>query len=261
MTIISHGKHAQRSDVSTAQTASSEILAVREALQGFELGRFLLSNLGLNGYWTSYILLYPERGRLTRLSSDGSPLSACETWLLERCPMLLATQERFRIFKALTQSVLKPSMQLASIPCGLMDDLLSLDYTGLEDTALTGVDLDREALQQAQTNYVQYRPPVTANFECRDAWRLDSAGRWDLVTSNGLNIYVQDEPQCTALYRGIHTCLKPAGYFVMSFITPPALWSPRNADDLAYQKFLFTEVLPVKWQCFRTEETTRRQLE
>ena len=34
--------------------------------------------------------------------------------------------------------------------------------------------------------------------EKRDAWQLGCQGRWDLITSNGLNIYVEDDQLCTA---------------------------------------------------------------
>ena len=87
MDILSHG----HSTTSTAGETPSDVARLRAELSEFELGRYLLNNLGLNGQWTSYVLLYPERGSQTRLSSDGSPLSDLETWLLERCPLLLAT--------------------------------------------------------------------------------------------------------------------------------------------------------------------------
>ena len=241
--------------------AHDDVRAVIEAFRQFELGRFLLENLGLNGYWTSYILLHPDQGRLSGQSSDGSPLTELESWLLDRCPLFLATQERFRIFKQLTQPLLRSSMDLASIPCGRMDDLLSLDYSGIRDVRLAGVDLDQDSLSHAERNYRQLKPEVSMSFELKDAWALHSPGRWDLVTSNGLNIYVQEDEQCAALYLSFAASLKPQGLLLVSFITPPATWVPKSGDDLAYQRFLFTEVLPVKWQCVRTEETTRAQLQ
>ena len=69
MDILSHG----HSTTSTAGETPSDVARLRAELSEFELGRYLLNNLGLNGQWTSYVLLYPERGSQTRLSSDGSP--------------------------------------------------------------------------------------------------------------------------------------------------------------------------------------------
>ena len=261
MEIISHGNSLNPETSGPPKGAHDDIRAVTEAFRKFELGRFLLENLGLNGYWTSYILLHPDQGRLSGQSSDGSPLTELESWLLDRCPIFLATQERFRIFKKLTQPLLRSSMDLASIPCGRMDDLLSLDYSRIRDVRLTGVDLDQNSLSHAERNYRQLKLEVSISFELRDAWALHSTGRWDLVTSNGLNIYVQDDEQCAVLYKSFAASLKPKGLLLVSFITPPATWIPKSMDDLAYQRFLFTKVLPVKWQCVRTEEITRAQLQ
>lgn len=256
MKIISHGHR----DLATKPAAGPEVAAERAALEKFELGRFLLDNLGLNGHWTSYVLMHPERGRQTRVSSDGTALTELETWLLDRCPIFLATQERFRIFRALTQTFLRPGMKLASLPAGLMDDLLTLDYSQTPGVILTALDLDPETLRGAQENYKRCTPPVKIEFETRDAWQLGSTERWDLITSNGLNIYVEDDDRCTALYRSIGQALKPNGVFVFSFITPPEQWHPAESADLIRQRFLFQEVVPVKWSCVRDENQTREQL-
>jgi len=240
---------------------SPEVAAERAALEKFELGRFLLANLGLNGHWTSYVLLHPDRGRQTKVSSDGTALTELETWLLNRCPILLATQERFQIFRALTQPLLRPGMKLASLPSGLMDDLLTLDYSQTSGVTLTAIDLDPETLQEAEENYKRWNPPVTVQFETRDAWQLDSSERWDIITSNGLNIYVEDDDRCTDLYRSIAKALKPNGIFLFSFIVPPEQWHPTNSADLIRQRFLFQEVIPVKWSCVRDENKTRDQLD
>lgn len=258
MDIVSHGHN----DPAMAGPApDSEMKRLRQELAGFELGRFLLANLGLNGRWTSYVLMYPERGARTGLSSDGTPLCELEAWLLGRCPILLATQQRFRRMRALTQSLLRTGMRLASLPSGLMDDLLTLDYSMLDDVLLTAVDLDADALSDARQNLSQLRTPVAVEFECRDAWRLDCRERWDLVTSNGLNIYVEEDDLCTAFYRQVADALRPEGLFLVSFITPPQQWRPSVPSDLERQRLLFQQVIPVRWSCCRDEATTRRQLE
>ncbi len=233
---------------------------MRAALAEFELGRFLLQNLGLNGHWTSFVLMHPERGRLTNTSSNGAPRTELEAWLLDRCPILLATQERFRIFRALTQPLLLPGMHLASLPAGLMDDLLTLDYSQTRGITLSAVDLDPETLREAGNNFRRLKPPVEVVFEQRDAWPLDVEERWDLLTSNGLNIYVQDDERCTDFYRNVARALKPGGIFVLSFITPPDQWQPREVNDLQRQRVLFADVVPVKWSCVRSEDLTRQQL-
>jgi len=256
MEIISHGHR----NCTPGSEARPEVASECAALEKFELGRFLRDNLGLNGHWTSYVLMHPDRGRQTRVSSDGTALTELETWLLDRCPIFLATQERFRIFRSLTQPFLRPGIQLASLPAGLMDDLLTLDYSQTPGVVLTAIDLDPDTLREAEANYNRWRPPVKVEFEKRDAWQLDCSERWNLITSNGLNIYVQDDDRCTDLYRSMAQALKPGGIFVFSFITPPEEWQPSNSADLERQRFLFKEVVPVRWSCVRDEGTTRKQL-
>jgi hypothetical protein len=256
MNILSHGHTA----VLNSLVGTEAIESARQALSGFELGRFLLGNLGLNGYWTSYVLMHPERGRLLGMSSDGSPITELEAWLLNRCPIFLATQERFRIFRELTQPLLRSGLKLASLPSGVMDDLLTLDYSGMQEIEISAIDLDSKSLREAEANYKKLAPPVQVQCEQCDAWNLRSGERWDLITSNGLNIYVEEDERCTELYRSIAQALRPSGIFVLSFITPPSEWKPHNQDDLEYQRFLFTEVIPVKWSCVREESKTREQL-
>ena len=65
-------------------------LELLHQLNEFELGRFLLSHRGLNGYWTAYIILH------AKLQKELHPL---EDWLIHCAPGILATQERFEIFQ------------------------------------------------------------------------------------------------------------------------------------------------------------------
>ena len=93
-------------------------------LSEFELGRFLLKNKGLNGYWTSYVILQgPQKENLHPL----------EQWILHKAPVVKATQEHFQIFKLQLQKNLRNGIKIMSIPCGLMDDLLSLDFNGFDN--------------------------------------------------------------------------------------------------------------------------------
>jgi SAM-dependent methyltransferase len=257
MSIISHGYSGDKE----SSGSDPRITKLKNELREFDLGRFLLDNRGLNGRWTSYVLMYPDRGRASNLSSDGSQLKELESWLLNRCPIFAATQERFRIFRELTQPLLRSDMKIASLPSGLMDDLLTLDYSSVDNVEVTAIDLDPDSLEAAKINHKQLNTPVVVKFEQRDAWALDSFERWDLITSNGLNIYVAEDESCTDLYRSISKSLKPGGMFVMSFITPPDRWEPKSPEDLAQQRFLFTNVMPVRWSCVRDESKTRQQLD
>lgn len=82
MGILSHKQGDTQADLERCSALTGEARAVAEKLANFELGRFLLANSGLNGRWTSYIVRHPDEGRHTRVSSDGTPMSELELFLL-----------------------------------------------------------------------------------------------------------------------------------------------------------------------------------
>lgn len=232
-------------------------LKMLKDLCSFELGRFLLANRGLNGYWTAYCILNYKKIRL------DNPL---EQWILTKAPVIVATQERFEIFKNLLQSLLRDNMHLASLPCGTMDDLLNLDYQNVAHCKLTGIDLDVESLKLAEEN-ARNKRMKNANFIQRDAWALDINKEFDVLTSNGLNIYEGNEERLIALYKQFHQAIKPGGHLIISFINPPPSLDstspvkPYSEDDFIKQAALFSDVIKSGWQWFQTESNTRNQLE
>ena len=114
-------------------------LELVDQLTEFELGRFLLHNRGLNGYWTSYIFQHPA----------GKPAEhVLEDWLLNRS-LLCRARERYYRYQTLLAELITQAETTASIPCGVMDDLLDLDYSGHGAVQLTGIDLDPESLYHA----------------------------------------------------------------------------------------------------------------
>lgn len=224
-------------------------------LSEFELGRFLLDNKGLNGYWTAYIILYGPK--LTNLPE-------LEYWLLHRSPAIKATQERFMIFRQQLQARIHDNMKIASIPCGLMDDLLGLENT--DNIALVGIDLDQQSLKEAAKNAKKYNRN-NVEFRHEDAWNLSTTNEFDIIVSNGLNIYQPDNKKVIELYRQFYNALKPGSILITSFLTsPPALskdstWKNYNQDDALKQKAIFSDIIQTRWQSFRTEAETKNQLE
>src|SRR5690606_23819076 len=72
-----------------------EQLALIDQLADIELGRYLIMNRGLNGYWTHYILSYPHGDGLTDLHQ---PKNALERTLLNQLPLIQAMRQRYRYF-------------------------------------------------------------------------------------------------------------------------------------------------------------------
>jgi SAM-dependent methyltransferase len=242
----------------------AEQLKIIDDLAAFELGRFLLINGGLNGFWTQCMVLWPKR----KLSNPAAILShPLEKWLLEEAPTVLATQERFTIFQKLLQESLKDKMVLASIPCGMMDDLLTLDFSECPDVSLVGIDLDKESLDGAKENARYLNRLKQTKFIQADAWDLKIENEFDIITSNGLNIYEENSDNIVLLYKNFYKALKSDGILISSFLTPPPTLSPNspwemktlNSENLRLQKVIFS-LLSVKWQAFQTESKTIEQL-
>lgn len=264
--LISHTSHQKfnlKMERERLQQASSLTLPVDQELElleqvsQFDLGCFLAEKKGLNGYWTAYIILHGPTLTLT------NPL---EHWVIHHAPAVLATRERFGIFQKEIQKRVTPGMTMASLPCGLMDDLLTLDYQGLDGIKLVGIDLDPDSLELAEQNVLYRAQPVSVKFEQEDAWELKVREAYDLVTSNGLNIYEPRDEKVVEFYQNIERSLRPGGIFITSFLTPPPVlnskspWKNYKPADVLKQKALFGDVLQVGWQSFRTEEQTRDQL-
>ncbi|MDC0344639.1 class I SAM-dependent methyltransferase [Alphaproteobacteria bacterium] len=257
-----HRAGIENADPAKLLISKEEALSMFDQLMGFELGRWLLANKGIDGYWTAYVILHgPQK----------SGLSEMENFILHKAPVVRATQERFSIFKKKLQEHMEArgtqkQVHMCSLPCGTMEDLLGLDTAKVSAEVLfTGSDLDETSLQLAAQN--AEAAGAKATFEKEDAWELKAENSYDILTSNGLNIYEPDDQKVTALYKQFHKALKPGGVLITSFLTPPPALSSdspwKNIDPAAAtkQKALFGAVIQVGWQSFRTEAVTRKQLE
>lgn len=246
-------KILSRGDQPHAKTG--EILDVLGQLQDFAFGRFLLLHKGVNGYWTDFLAYrYPSR----REELEGR-LKPIEEFLFARAPVMVATQERLLIFQKLAQEVLRPGARLASVPCGLMADLLGLDFSGIDEFELWGIDIDEEPIRFAEIRAEERNLSRHVKLMNRDAWALDIKGEFDALLSSGLNFYVKNEDQEVALYRQFYRALKPGGVLVLSFFPPPpeidpgSIWKLSDIvpEDLRMQKIIFSDILDAKWQNFR----------
>ncbi len=234
----------------------------------FPLGRFILERKGANGFWTDYMLSHPEKGRLSGLNSEGKPFSALEDFFLNRCPIVVAHQERFKIFQDVTQKMLKENVVLASIPCGLSKDILTLDYSGISSFKLIGIDIDEESLTLAR-NLANEKGIANAEFLEQDAWQLQFNEELDIITSSGLNVYEPNPEKVLDLYRSFFKALKPGGSLIISVITyPPGETKETDWDltgiaeeDLLLDQILHKDILDIKWRNFRSSNELSKEFE
>lgn len=244
-------------------------LELLHQLRQSNFGCFLLQNGGVNGYWTDYMLMHPERGRKTGVDVKGKKIPAMESFILDRSPILLATQQRMQIFLRENQKSVKNGAVLACIPCGMMGELLYLNYTDINDIRLVGTDYDSNVFSDALWLAEKQGLAPFVSLKQGDAWQLNIKNEFDLISSNGLTIYEPEPIRIRRLYHLYYDALKVDGKLVTSFLTaPPAEgtacewdFAKINRDDLLLQKILFVDILHVKFQCYSSTEQTRQQLE
>jgi SAM-dependent methyltransferase len=247
----------------------TEQLTIVDQLMTFGFEQFLLKNQGLNGFWTQHMVLYPKWSQALEKQDH---ITDFERWMLEKMPLIRSTQNRFIIFQELIQDFIKKHPQenivLASPPCGLMDDLLTLDLPRNQSIKLIGIDLDQHSLIGARENAKRLGLESRSEFRQMDAWKMHVEEQFDLLTSNGLNIYEEDNGRVTELYKKFYVALKPNGVLVTCFLTPPPWLDPAsswemkniNQDDLLRQNIINSYIVQPKWQAYRTEASTLGQL-
>ncbi len=230
-------------------------LELLEQLAQFDLGRFLIQHQGgLNGFWTHYVI---ERPR--------PPATPLEDFLLNRSPVILATRERAQIFKKTIRSEMKEGESFASIPCGLMGDFLTL---GKPSVRYVGIDLDSESIEGAKALAEEKGLASHCSFRQKDAWMMDEKEEFQLIASNGLNIYEKSDERVVQLYRKFHQALKKGGALVTSFLTPPpgsvhrCEWKMDqiSLENSLIQKIITVDLLDARWLVFRSTETMRNHL-
>lgn len=236
-------------------------LEILQQFSTFPLGRFILERRGANGFWTDYMVSHPTRGKISGLNVEGKPFNSIEDFFLNRCPIVVAHQERFQIFQKLAQNLIKEGAVLASIPCGMMRDLLTLDYSSVSDFKLVGIDIDPESLELARNlaleNHVQ-----NVQLHQQDAWEISFKEELDIIVSSGLNVYEPDPQKLLQLYEHFFRALKPGGSLIISVLTyPPGELVPTSWDlkgiskeTLLIDRILHKDILDIKWRNFRSLE-------
>jgi hypothetical protein len=230
----------QSEDLSGSSLEEQEKLI--DQLAEFPLGIFWLQNRGTNGFWTDYMIQHQYAGRFSGRDSDGRTLTEFEKFLLDKFPLVVATQQRAVHFRNIIQRHVKEGAVIASLPCGLaLAEKLAADH-GLTK----------------QVTFYQ-----------ADAWQQPNPEQFSLLTSNGLNVYEPDDGKVLQLYRHFFQSLVPGGALVTSTITPPPVVDPSSdweiskidLEALRLQKILFADILKFNFASLRSTSQTVFQLE
>ncbi len=215
------------------------------------LGRWLLMQQGLNGFWTAEAIL----------RSGGNSSSSIARWMATDAPVFRATSERFKIFQKELQKRLDAGDKIfVSVPCGTMEELFLLNTSNCNAMPhFIGVDLDPQA--KTWVSKSAEKGLYTFEFLQDDAFSLPKhIKNADVIVSNGLNIYIQDDEKVIELYKAFAAALKPNGILITSHLAPPSFAKPYSLDALKKQLAIVKDICEMKWQVFRPEEIVRQQL-
>jgi SAM-dependent methyltransferase len=215
------------------------------------------------------MIQHQYEGRLSGRDPEGRKLTDFEKFLLDKFPLVVATQQRAVHFRTIIQQYLEEGSVLASLPCGLMRDLISLDFSGIRNFKLVGIDLDQRSLALAEKLAADSGLDQRVTFCQADAWEQPFPEQFNLLTSNGLNVYEPNDQRVSKLYQNFYQSLVPGGTLVTSSITPPPDVDPSSDWDISHidpealrlQKVLFSDVLQFNFAGLRSASKTEKQLE
>ncbi|MCY4177925.1 MAG: class I SAM-dependent methyltransferase [Endozoicomonadaceae bacterium] len=234
-----------------------QLVHLFEQLQTSSMGRFLIRNRGLNAYWTDIIVNFPH---LSPLQQEIITDFDCQ--ILGYFPIVNATQQRFSLFKKEIAACLTQKMDILSAPAGLLPEFRTQDYTH-KDITITALDIDA-TLEQLLKQYLKGTAlEKKYQFCLQDVFHFSTHNQYDLVVSNGLNIYISDHQKVQQLYQIFFNTLKAGGKLITSFLTPPPTidanspWQMESIPPLwlQQQKQLFIDILDANWNCYMDEST------
>lgn len=266
MSLISHGFDQVNSDPiallkthvrlrgNTRHGSVEEQLQLIDELDSFPLGRWLLRNQGgLNARWTDYLISSPP---------EPEDLSCeLERFLVYGAPSVIASRERFGHYQEAMQAELPTANRIASVPCGCMVDLLTLDYGNARDVEIVGLDLDREALRLADRLARERGLTRNVRLQKTDAWKMRLGPEFDMITTNGLSMYEPSHARVAGLYERLAAGLVPGGLLVTSYVTAPpnidrnSPWDFEAIDceALRLQTLIFKDICEARWANYRSE--------
>ena len=236
-------------------------LDLLEELKKTPIGQSLICTRELTAWatdWCSYGPLFNQ---------CYAKLSSFEKTFLN-LPVCIATQQRLIIMRQLLQAALHNDMSVLNVPCGLMRNLVALNYQGLSNVTIDGIDINPQTIAHAKDMIKLYRSNAQISLKVADAWDIDCTERYDLILCHGLTIYEPDDRRVTELYRKFHRALNPGGKLIVTTITPPPTaedsgdWDMThvNLEMLLLQRVLFKDMINVGWQSYRTIKLTQELL-
>lgn len=236
---------------------AKELLLILEDLASFPLGQHIILNGGANGAWTDYLISPQEYLENDLTNFDCSFL---ERFFLFHSPSVLAQRELFRLAQNIAEKKFHDGgKRFASIPCGIMRDLLNSNFSFSKEVSLIGVDLDPLSLELASQLALKLNISNVSFIE-KDAWNLGYNYEFDFINSIGLNVYESDRESVIELYNQLYRALKTDGILFTGVLTWPPYIDKSKSEwvidkipkfDLHLEKIIHKDLLDLKWLNFR----------
>ena len=197
-------KRKCRSRGNLSDLTVEEQCSILDDLSTFPLGRHILLTGGANGIWTDYMI--SPQAYFGKSDLFHQPLSLIECFLLFHSPVVLAQRELFVFLQKTAQKHIAEGKVFASVPCGMMRDLLTLNFSSVKDIQLVGIDIDPVSITQAKKLASEVKIKNVSFFE-RDAWDLGCKSEFDFISSVGLNMYEPNKDKVVELYNQFYLAL------------------------------------------------------
>jgi SAM-dependent methyltransferase len=119
----------------------------------------------------------------------------------------------------------RQNVEIASLACGTMYDVLEADYEDRKKVSFTGFDVDNESLRlvREKAEKLGYDNERINLRACDIVSTPLPEAQYDVIVCNGFSFYINDE-SLGQLIENVKRALKPNGILLMSFIQPPAAW-------------------------------------
>lgn len=127
--------------------------------------------------------------------------------------------------------LLKPGFVVASIPSGLMSEVL-MAAEHFEGVQLYAIDIDKANFEHIREKYGDRLVGNEFHPIEMDALTLDFESKFDLITCVGFSMYLKEEQLVDFISR-IHRALKPGGRFLFTFYSDPSEQSPLCPVDVS----------------------------
>ena len=188
--------------------------------------------------------------------------------ILKRSLFVNGWRDVAHYFKHLLQQNLKNNITIASVPCGVMQDIASVDFSNYFNYKIIGVDIDEKVLSSA--DFCSRKKEYYKFLELRkeDAWNLSFKKNIDIIMSCGLNIYEFNKTRILNLYKSFYEALSPGGILISSFLTYPpdeghfSDWDLTKIaeEDMILERILFKDILDMKFRNFKTSKEMINEL-